>query len=187
MAQITYEALAKSTAALQAGDVPGALAVRNGERHQERGDFDDSTARTIGYILGRTPTLLADCPVDMREPLRIAAAMMELWGADGISDFAAIEGTFPYRFGTDAVAHMLHLHGSFLRTIDELRGVGITHVALLGAHGPDDCDACRAADGKVFPIDEVPELPLATCTCQDRYGCRVIANAAEGGEQGVRQ
>jgi hypothetical protein len=178
MAQISYEALARSTAALQAGDVLAALVVRNGERHQEGGAFDDSTATTIGYILGRTPALLADCPVEMREPLRIAAAMMELWGTDGIGEFATIEGTFDYRFGTDAVAHMLHLHGSFLRTIDELRRVGITRVALQGAHGPDDCEACRTADGMVFPIDEVPELPLAACTCRDRYGCRVIVTAA---------
>jgi hypothetical protein len=184
MARISYESLAKSTAALQAGDVPGALAVRNSERNQESGDFDDSTARTIGYILSRTPALLADCPVDMREPLRIAAAMMELWGTNRVSDFATVEGTFDYRFGTDAVAHMLHLHGSFLRAIDELRGVGITHVELIGAHGPDDCEACRAVDGMVFPISEVPELPLASCTCRDRYGCRVIVTATEYNDRG---
>jgi hypothetical protein len=85
-----------------------------------------------------------------------------------------IEGELNYRFGTDAIAHMLHSHGCFLRSLEEFRRVGISRVRLLGA---DDCAACQAADHRTFAVDAVPELPLADCTCAGRYGCRVIVIA----------
>jgi hypothetical protein len=181
MARLSTEALADSAAALQSGDVQAALAVRNREYSQEGGSFDDSVVRTMGHILSGTPALLADCPQHVLEPLRIAAAMMELWGSNSIRDFVTIEGQLDYRFGTDAIAHMVHSHGCFLRSLEDFRRVGISGVKLLGAHGSDDCEACRAADGRSFSIDTVPELPLATCTCDDRYGCRVMVIAAPRG------
>ncbi len=177
MAKLSQEALAYSASALQSGDVQAALTVRNREYHQTGGSFDDSIARTMEHILKSTPALLVDCPQQVLEPLRIAAAMMELWGTNSIRDFVTIEGELDYRFGTDAIAHMLHSHGSFLRSLEDFRRVGISSVKLLGSHGSHDCEACQAADGSAFTIDTVPELPLATCTCEDRYGCRVIVIA----------
>jgi|SRR5579884_1521711 len=179
MAKLGIEALARSAMALQAGDVQAALAIRNREYRQTGDPFDDSTVRTIQHILKSTPALLADCEPQVREPLRIAAAMMELWGTNGIRDFVTIEGELDYRFGTDAIAHMLHSHGSFLRSIEDFRRVDITKVKLLGGHRPDDCAACRAADGKSFTVDTVPELPLVSCNCKDKFGCGVIVIACE--------
>lgn len=177
MAGPSYEAIAFSTAALQAGDVHGALAVRNREFKQERGTFDDSIVRTIELILSSIPRVFADCPSQVLEPLRIAAAMMELWGENSVRQFVSVEGEWNYRFSIDAVAGMLHSHGCFLRSLEDFRRVGISKVSLLGAHGPDDCAACRAVDGKSFTVETVPELPLSDCTCEDRYGCRVIVIA----------
>ena len=177
MAKISEEALAYSATALQSGDLQAALAVRNREYHQTDGSFDEPIVRTMEHILKSTPALLADCPRQVLEPLRIAAAMMELWGTNGIRAFVTIEGELDYRFGTDAIAHMLHSHGCFLRSLEDFRLVGISGVRLLGAHCSDDCEACQSADGSSFTIDTVPELPLVACTCKDRYGCRVIVIA----------
>jgi hypothetical protein len=177
MARISIEALAYSAAALQSGDVTEALAVRNREYHQEGGSFDESIVRTIKHILQNTPALLADCPPEVLEPLRIAAAMLELWGTNSIKDFVTIEGELDYRFGTDAIAHMLHSHGCFRRSLENFRDVGISAVKLLGAPDSDTCDACRAADGKAFKIRKVPELPLANCACRGKYGCQMIVVA----------
>jgi hypothetical protein len=180
MARLSAESIAYSAVALQNGDAHEAITVRNREFNQESGTFDDSIIRTMEFILGRTPALLADCPSEVIEPLRIAAAMMELWGENSIKRFVTIEGELDYRFGTDAIAHMLHSHGCFLRSIEEFRRVGISRVSLLGAKGSDDCAACSAADGKSFTVDTVPELPLVDCTCEDKYGCRVIVVADAG-------
>ena len=177
MAKPSQEALAYSAAALQSGDARAALAIRNREFGQESCSFDDSTVTTMEFILGRTPVLLADCLPEVLEPLRIAAAMMELWGTNNIRQFATIEGQLDYRFGFDAIAHMLHTHGCFLRSLDDFHRAGISHVKLLGTHGSHDCEACRAANEKSFPISKVPEIPLISCTCDDKYGCRIMVIA----------
>lgn len=178
MAKVSQQALANSAAALRSGNVQAALAIRKREYRQEDDTFDDLTVRTIQIILGSTPKLLLDCPPEVLEPLRVAAAMMELWGTNTIRDFVTIEGDLDYRFDADAIAHMLHSHGCFLRSIQQFREAGISMVKLLGAHGPEDCAACRSVDGLSFTIDTVPELPLIACTCQDKAGCRVIVIAA---------
>ena len=177
MARLSEESIAYSAAALQTGNVHEAIAIRNREFSQERGTFDDSIVRTMELILSRTPALLADCPAQVLEPLRIAAAMMELWGENSIRRFVSIDGDWDYRFGLDAVASMMHSHGCFLRSLEGFRRVGISKVSLLGGHGPNDCIACRAVEGKSYTVETVPELPLNDCTCEDRYGCRVIVIA----------
>jgi hypothetical protein len=179
MARLSIEALANSAASLQACDFPAALAIRKREYHEESDGFDDSTLRVMELILTRTPHLLRDCPKEVLEPLRVAAAMMELWGTNSIRDFVTIEGQLDYRFGFDAIAHMLNLHGCFLQKIEDLRNAGISKVQLIGGHGPNDCEACRAADESLFTVETVPELPLVGCTCKDKFGCRVFVVARE--------
>jgi hypothetical protein len=177
MAKLTIEALAHSAAALQSRDFKAALDVRDREYGPGHGTFDDCVVRTMELILSRTPALLSDCPPEILEPLRVAAAMMELWGVSGIRQFVSIDGELDYHFEPKAIANMLHSHACFLRSLEGFRRSGITTVKLLGSGNLDDCEACRAADGGIFTIDTVPELPLATCRCETGYGCRVIVIA----------
>lgn len=177
MARLKTQALYESAAALQSGDPKAALAVRNREYSQESGTFDDSTLRVMEFILSRTPALLADCPVEILEPLRAAAAMMELWGVNSIKQFVTITGEWNYRLDAKVTAYMLHSHGCFMQRLESFQNVGIVSVKLLGSHDSNDCEACRSADGTAFSIEEVPELPLATCRCETGYGCRVIVIA----------
>jgi hypothetical protein len=177
MSKLSAEAIAYSAAAIQARDLKEALRIRDREYGQDDGTFDDFTFRTMELILNHTPALLADCPPEYIEPLRIAAAMMELWGTNSIRHFAIIDGELDYRFDENAIAYNLLSHACFLRSLENFREVGLTNVKLRGSGNADDCKACRAADGATFTIDTVPELPLATCRCNTGYGCRVIATA----------
>lgn len=173
MVKIPTTVIAQCVAALQSGNVAKALAIKNQYYNQASATFDDSSSEVIENTLKHTPTLLSDCPPEMCEPLRIAAALMELWGSNNIREFVTIEGAFDYRFGPDAVAHMLLGHGNFLYRLNDFRRVGIKFVELLNARDPDECEVCRNAEGITYTLDAVPELPLRNCTCEDRYGCRV--------------
>ncbi len=175
MAQISPEAIAATTAALQARDVAGALRARNREYGQSSGTFDDSVCCTIEFALGRTPKALADCPQHALEPARIAAAMMELWGTNRLKEVTSAADMWDYRLDRATVAHMLLSHASSLRSLQAFRHAGISRVKLLAARLPSDCCTCRAADGKAFPISTVPELPLLRCRCDG--GCKVIVIA----------
>src|SRR5438105_7633177 len=110
MAQISSEAITASATAVRAGDVRLALSVRNHEYAQDGGVFDDSVRRTIEYILGKTPRVLADCPKRVLSPARLAAAMMELWGTNRLREVASDSDSTGYRFDRATIAHMLLSH-----------------------------------------------------------------------------
>lgn len=174
---LSPEAIGDSATALEARNIRAALDVRERELGQKGGAWDEINARTMELILSHTPALLADCPVEILGPLRVAAAMMELWGTNTIRHFVNIEGEIDYRFSAAAIANMMHSHGCFLRELESLREKGFTQVSLLGTKDPDDCLACQEAHGAIFTIDSVPELPLAACRCETGYGCRVMVCA----------
>jgi len=173
MARLSAQALYDSATALQAGDVKAAIAVRNREPREDTGALAQPIESQLGFILQRTPKLLADCPPKILEPLRIAAAMMILWGTSNIREFVTIEGESTYRFVPEAIALILFTHGCILHRLEEMRGLGITRVQLVGSGLEEDCEACRAANGAIFNIDDVPELPLVNCRCKTGYGCGV--------------
>ena len=121
MPRPSYEAIEESLAALQAGDLDGALRVRNRELAQARGTFDAPTSQVMNFILTRTPALLADCPPAIVQQLRGPAAMMELWGTNRIKQFVGMEPRIDYRFDAQVIANMLHSHACFLQRIEEFR------------------------------------------------------------------
>ena len=49
--------------------------------------------------------------------------------------------------------------------VSQLEEAGIEHVEVLTSGTGTDCPACMALSGKVFPIDDRPELPPVDCTC----------------------
>lgn len=180
MPKPSYEAIEESSSALQAGDLDGALQIRNRELAQVSGTFDAPAAQVMNYILTRTPALLADCPPAIVQQLRVPAAMMELWGTNRIKQFLAMEPRIDYRFDAQVIANMLHSHACFLQRIEEFRAVGVSRVRLLGSGGSDDCDVCREVEDAAFTVDTVPEIPLANCHCETGHGCRVMVIADAG-------
>lgn len=49
--------------------------------------------------------------------------------------------------------------------VDEMKEAGITKVEVLGTGTGQDCPACLELQGRVFHIDDKPELPPPNCTC----------------------
>ncbi|HEX7517142.1 MAG TPA: hypothetical protein VF345_07630 [Chthoniobacterales bacterium] len=58
--------------------------------------------------------------------------------------------------------------------LDKMRAVGIQYVQWLSMRHPDECAACQALEGKVFPIDDPPPMPPIDCTCELWCGCLFI-------------
>jgi hypothetical protein len=55
-----------------------------------------------------------------------------------------------------------------------IRSAGVEKGKILGS-GSQDCPACSAIAGKVYPIDQVPTLPPTDCTCIPWCRCIEIA------------
>ena len=59
---------------------------------------------------------------------------------------------------------------------DEIKSAGITKVEVIGS-GVDDCSACKAFEGREYPVDQPPDLPPPNCTCVP--WCRSIVIAKQ--------
>ncbi len=108
--------------------------------------------------------------------LRLAAAMIHLWGTNDPSPW------LPDNSGDDKTvlvteARMLLFHALNRVRLQEMKEAGIRRVKILSPRNSDDCPTCRSNDGKTYPIDGVPILPHEGCTCE--CGCRCITIAIE--------
>ncbi len=64
------------------------------------------------------------------------------------------------------------------RRLQSFREAGIKFVQVLGCNcEEDECDAYRAVKGRVFEIQDAPQLPLAGC---DQKYCKCILLARGG-------
>lgn len=172
---ISDEALALSRKAFEQADVQLALSIRGREYGQSSDAFHEMFQEELTWILGKTPLALSDCPSNALARGRIAAAMITLWGVSRLREVRISVEESDYRFDTQTIAYLLTTHAAYLRTLLGCRRAGISQVRLLGSGLPGVCSVCRAADGKKYAIDRVPELPLVRCRCAG--GCKMIVGA----------
>lgn len=112
------------------------------------------------------------------EYLRAAAAMMELWGTGvremkrwipkGLETGLAIDDT--------SAAHMIYNSALHTRRMKKYREddsgvVGVQIVAIMDAVA---CELCRWHDGRMYLLDDVPELPHSCCTSEAGCRCTVV-------------
>lgn len=175
MPKISDETLSRAVYALTLGDAAAAVAVCAGAG----ASFFDAPALTaeIDWVLTRTPQVLTDCPAQILPPLRIAAALMLLTGGSSIRHFVSIDGDYSYRYGAEAIAHLLVAHSAYLRQLSSFADSGILKLQVLGTGLPEECSTCRKISRRRFTIADVPELPLVDCTCTDGCKCILIAVA----------
>ncbi len=57
----------------------------------------------------------------------------------------------------------------------EMKEAGIECVEISLSGNGDDCPSCTALSEKVYPIDEVPEVPPWDCSCEPWCRCIIVA------------
>jgi len=63
--------------------------------------------------------------------------------------------------------------------LEQYRAEGVTHIEIMSARNDGVCVQCAALDGKVFAIDQVPDLPLHLESEETWYICRCIYMPAQ--------
>jgi hypothetical protein len=137
----------------------------------------ESEVTLLKAIFGRVPGILKGIDKTRLDRLRLAAAVMELWGT------TTVEGWLPDDFETgsyldcDTSCRMLLFHAQHLRRMADYREARVKTVKVSSVNDGDTCSECQTISGKKFRLDNTPELPYAKCTCE--IGCRCIAYVAE--------
>lgn len=65
-----------------------------------------------------------------------------------------------------ARTEMAHVYNQ--STLDKYKEAGITRVQILETDDAHTCEECRKLNKKIFPINEVPELPIHP-NCRGTY------------------
>lgn len=130
--------------------------------------------QTLRYMFAGWPGILQQVDSNLRDPLRLGAAMMELFGERTADKwFEELPDTGSH-LDPNTVMRMLSFYGSHLRAMMGFRALGVRTVEILGGDDEESCPHCLAIKGRLCPIDDVPELPLATCTSPCGCRCMVV-------------
>lgn len=140
------------------------------EKQNSNRDVETSQNRIkmLNTIFESKPKILARLGNEKLETLRIAAAMMALWGENKAKKWLPDDFETGLSFDSDTTVRMFNFQAVHKGTLEGYRKSGVEYVEVLTA--PDSCESCKKLAGKHYKLDEAPELPNPNCT--DKMGCR---------------
>ncbi len=133
------------------------------KRHNPNHDIE-----MLKTIFESKPKILVRLGNEKLEALRIAAAMMALWGENRAKKWLPDDFETALPFDNDTTARMFLFYAQHRATLEQNRSEGLKHVEVLPA--PDSCESCKKLAGKHYKLNEAPELPNEHCT--HKMGCR---------------
>jgi len=124
----------------------------------------------LNIMFNEQPRILKGLSEEQKESLRIAAAMMNLWGTNSGKKWLSSTPDGDPPSDPDVAIRMWSFFASQKASLAEYRRNSdvVTHVAVSCA--PNTCDACRRLAGKKYLLSKAPELPHEHCT--HKKGCR---------------
>lgn len=144
----------------------------------ERNNYSgESDVEVLQVIFGKIPGILNGIDEGCLENLRLAAAMMQLWGTNRESPWLPNDLKTGIHLDGDAAARMFVFHALHLRNIKQYKNAGIKTVEILGVNDANACSTCRNISGNKYNINNVPELPNPNCTSE--IGCRCTTVASD--------
>jgi hypothetical protein len=124
----------------------------------------------LNSIFGSKPRIIAQLGDEKLEALRIAAAMMALWGENKAKKWLPANFETGLSYDNETAARMFVFHGVHRSTFEQYRSGGIDYVEVLPAL--DSCESCKKLAGKHYKLNDAPELPNEHCT--HKMGCRCV-------------
>ncbi|OGO19970.1 MAG: hypothetical protein A2Z15_06490 [Chloroflexi bacterium RBG_16_50_11] len=128
----------------------------------------DNDIALLKTIFGRTPKILIHLGNEKLEAVRIAAAMMELWGVNRAKKWLPTDFKTDLPFDNDTTARMLLFFAQHQAALERYRNEGLKYVEVLPTS--DSCEACKKLADKHYILKDAPELPSEHCT--HKMGCR---------------
>jgi len=132
----------------------------------------ESGVELLKIIFERTPGILKGIEENRLSKLRIAAAMMQLWGTNTTRHWLPDDFETGIQLDCDTASRMFVFHAHHLSNMKSFEDAGIRNVEVSGTSDDMQCPECKKIDGKLFKLEDAPELPYAKCTCG--MGCRCL-------------
>lgn len=130
----------------------------------------ESGVESLITIFERTPGILKEIEENRLDKLRIAAAMMQLWGTNTARRWLPDDFETGIRLDSDAACRMFVFHAAHLRNMAGYKEARVKMVEVSSVGDGNTCAECQKISGKKYKVESVPDLPYAKCTCD--IGCR---------------
>ncbi len=134
----------------------------------------NADVRSLEVIFNETPGILKGMQQAQLQKLRVAAAMMHLWGTNRARPWLPDGFETGIHLDADSATSMIVSYCWYKKHLAEYKKRGLKTVEVSGANDKDTCSECRQISGKKYPLDKVPELPCPKCTCTLGCGCQVL-------------
>lgn len=125
--------------------------------------------KLLNFIFNDKPQMLSKIEDTKLEPLRIAAAMMGLWGVITAKKWLPDSFEIGIQMDNERAARLLFFHASMKEQLEVYASTGTKYVEILNTTS-DSCESCKKLQGKLFKINQAPELPNPQCSYD--IGCR---------------
>lgn len=127
--------------------------------------------QVLHTIFNDKPEILSMLEEAKLEPLRIGAAMMELWGENTASKWLPPSFEAGLAIDNDIAARMLLFSSQHKEQLRQYIESGdVQYVEILAA--ANSCESCKKLQGKRCRVDKAPKLPNPNCTHE--LGCRCV-------------
>jgi hypothetical protein len=117
----------------------------------------------------KPPKIIVRLGKEKLEAIRIAGAMMALWGENKAEKWLPENFETNMPFDYDTVVRMMNFYAQHKAELEADRKSGVVKGFKIVSSG-DSCESCKKLNGKCFSFNDVPELPYEHCT--HKMGCR---------------
>jgi hypothetical protein len=146
-----------------------------------------ANVRELELVFNSTPAILSGVSSDRLPPMRLAAAMMELWGTGDARPWLPKGFETGIHLGGNAACAMLVFSAHHHRMLDGLEAHhadGRVKLEWSTAGNDSVCPECRPFAGRFYSVKEARGLtPHPKCTSP--YGCRCMLLTRNAGLPGV--
>lgn len=132
----------------------------------------ETQIRPLQAIFNSKPKILKGIDEQQLNQLRIAAALMSLWGVGNVKkEWVSLDFNTGLVMDNNSAARMIIAFISNQGNLNEYKRIGVKKVKVESLVNDDlVCKTCRSLNGTVYSIDKVPEIPYEGCTSV--MGCR---------------
>jgi hypothetical protein len=130
----------------------------------------NSQIKILTLIFNNKPEILTKMDDIALEYLRIAAAMMELWGVNTVTKWLPANFVTGLSIDNDTAARILLFKSQNEEKKKQYQSSGVRYVEVYPALDQYTCESCKQLYGKRYRIVEAPKLPIQNCT--SKRGCR---------------
>lgn len=150
--------------------------------HPEWNNEQFGALRSVDHlklIFSCKPQILSRVSDEALEQLRFAAGVCSLLGVTRFRDYLPSGFKTSLAMDNDSAVRMILFRASHESNIAHARLVKAKKVRLVAANCAADfdgvCEHCKALHGRVWNVEEAPEVPLKHCT--SKYGCRCMVES----------